>query len=119
MMKNAAGYDEMLNRIARYYGLENQSHQLVEEMAELVKALNKVWRSTHEKGRKVPDYFVHEDTWEHVAEEMADVYICLQQVERLACEQNTRMAAYMQSYYDMKIRRELARIESKEAAKDD
>ena len=112
-------YDEKLERIAHYYGLENQSHQLVEEMAELVKALNKVWRCTHERGRKVPDYFVHDDTWEDVAEEMADVYICLHQVEKLMCEKNARMASYMQKYYGAKIDREIERITMKERVEQD
>ena len=35
---------EEIHKIADYYGYEAQSRQLIEEMAELTQALNKLWR---------------------------------------------------------------------------
>lgn len=70
---------EIIN-IADYYGLENRKNQLVEEMAELTQAIckqrrlndfNETTLKTAEEIQKINENFI---------EEIADVYICLQQV---------------------------------------
>jgi NTP pyrophosphatase (non-canonical NTP hydrolase) len=60
--------------IAEHYGIESQSRQLVEEMAELMVAMNKYIRAGDDK-----KYERRED----VIEEVADVEIMLEQVKHL------------------------------------
>ena len=59
-------------RVADYYGLDAQINQSMEEMAELIQALNKYRRSNGAKG-----------TLENVIEEIADVEIMLEQLKYL------------------------------------
>mgnify|MGYP005829319167 FL=1 len=42
--------EEKIKIIARYYGYEAQSRQLIEEMAELTQAINKLWRKENYGG---------------------------------------------------------------------
>ena len=58
--------------IANHYGYESQSRQLIEEMAELMQAINKQWRN-----------FFCKDTEAKIVEEIADVEICLEQIKFL------------------------------------
>ena len=64
--------------IAEFYGYDAQSRQCIEEMAELTVALNKMWR----EGMKT-DYFYSELKKNDIAEEIADVYIMLEQMKYL------------------------------------
>ena len=77
---------EKLQRIADYYGYETQSRQLIEEMAELTQAINKLWRCenglTDQQVYMLPEVrcSIHLDS---VIEEIADVEICLEYVKYL------------------------------------
>jgi NTP pyrophosphatase (non-canonical NTP hydrolase) len=64
--------------ISEFYGFDAQSRQCIEEMAELTVALNKMWR----EGMKT-DYFYSELKKNDIAEEIADVYIMLEQMKYL------------------------------------
>lgn len=89
--------------IADFYGTEAQTHQLVEEMAELTQALNKLWRKT-----KFETDLTSEEEKEltsHVAEEIADVKVCLEQVEYLLGIENS-----VTKWKEMKIKRQQDRI---------
>lgn len=79
--------DIRLERIADHYGRNSQILKLIEEMAELTQALLK----GDEK---------------HIAEEMADVSIMLEQVEYLCW--NTNLVSAIR---EMKIERQIHRIE--------
>lgn len=79
--------DVRLERIADHYGRNSQILKLIEEMAELTQALLK----GDEK---------------HIAEEMADVSIMLEQVEYLCW--NTNLVSAIR---EMKIERQIHRIE--------
>lgn len=68
---------EKIKDIADYYGYEDQSMQLIEEMAELTQEINKFRR---EKGKISGDTAF---TRKKVIEEMADVWIMLQQIAYL------------------------------------
>lgn len=62
----------MIKQIANYYGFDCQSRQLVEEMAELTIALNKLNRT----GKMINEYNA-------VVEELADVEVMLEQIKYL------------------------------------
>lgn len=53
--------------VVDFYGIEPQARQAMEEAAELIQAINKVLRK--KDGAK-----------EHLAEEIADVFICFEQL---------------------------------------
>lgn len=63
---------------AEYYGFENQKNQLIEEMAELMQALNKYSRAC---GNGQPARISKEDAFNNVVEEIADVEVMLHQIK--------------------------------------
>ena len=91
-----------IEKIATYYGYGHQSRQLIEEMAELTQAINKFWRYE----MLCSDYLPTEDTNRsfraHIAEEIADVEICIEQVKYLLGIKNE-----VESWRDEKIKRTL------------
>ena len=70
--------DDRIKRIADHYGFEAQSRQLIEEMAELTQAINKLWR--FEKECIGGTIEIHKAK---VTEEIADVEIVLGQIKYL------------------------------------
>lgn len=71
--------------IANHYGYESQSRQLIEEMAELTVAINKLWRVEKFCDRKnIMDVkgFSYPEVKE-IIEEIADVEIMLSQIKYL------------------------------------
>lgn len=92
-----------IRQIADTYGYEAQSRQLIEEMAELTQAINKMWRvdATHcEKTDKS-----HIEAYKHIIEEIADVEICLEQVKWLLNVDES----VLEEWKVMKIERSIAR----------
>lgn len=69
-----------LNKIAHHYGLLNQTNQAIEEMSELIQALNKLIRS---RGFGQPTNIDEETARHNVIEEVADVEITLYQLKYL------------------------------------
>lgn len=67
-----------IETIADHYGYEEQSNQLVEEMAELTVAINHLRRA-----RKRKDKDKLEIALDNVKEEIADVYVMLDQIVHL------------------------------------
>ena len=77
--ENMMNSEEKIRYIADYYGYEPQSRQLIEEMAELTVAINKLWRR-HEYGATSKEIAkAHMD----VLEEIADVTVMLCQIQYL------------------------------------
>ena len=72
-----------IEEIANHYGLENQSRQLIEEMAELTVALNKYHRVFSKEYRTIKDCAKLETLTMNIAEEMTDVQIMLEQIKFL------------------------------------
>ncbi len=68
---------KIIEEIARHYGLDSQCRQTVEEMAELTQALTKFWRYGGNDAQEI------RGLREHIAEEIADVGIMLEQLELL------------------------------------
>ena len=64
-------YSRDVKRIADHFGYEKQKNMLIEEMAELIQALNKFDRKKNE------------EAYENVIEEMADVELMIDQVRYL------------------------------------
>lgn len=98
---------EEIHKIADYYGYEAQSRQLIEEMAELTKALNKLWR--YENACFNGDvYKLKHD----IIEEIADVEICLEYVKYLlGCDDSSQqIEADVEKVKKFKVERELERM---------
>lgn len=82
---NQEEYRNNIVAIAEHYGYESQSRQLIEEMAELTVAINKLWRVERFCDRKnIMDVkgFSYPKTKE-IIEEIADVEIMLAQIKYL------------------------------------
>jgi NTP pyrophosphatase (non-canonical NTP hydrolase) len=103
-----------IEHIARHYGYDAQSRQLIEEMAELTQAVNKFWRK--ELGCGVVEFYGIRKTNEfeksacfnNMVEEIADVEVMLAQMKVLLnCEDMVEQAK------DYKVRRQLERIKDK------
>lgn len=92
--------DELV-KIAEHYGYESQSRQLIEEMAELIQAINKRWRVKSEVQQAIETY--------HITEEIADVEICLEQMKWLLDCQDA-----VEYFKEEKIKRQLERIKNNE-----
>lgn len=78
-------YRNNIVAIAEHYGYESQSRQLIEEMAELTVAINKLWRVEKFCDRKnIMDVkgFSYPETKEIIGE-IADVEIMLAQIKHL------------------------------------
>lgn len=87
-----------VKQIADHYGLENQFLQLIEEMAELIVAINHDRRNPNKQNLK------------NIIEELADVELCLQQVIYLL-----KARQLVNIMTAVKISRQLERIEAEEA----
>lgn len=82
---NQEEYQNSIIEIAEHYGYDSQSRQLIEEMAELTVAINKLWRVEKFCDRKnIMDVkgFSYPEVKE-IIEEIADVEIMLSQIKYL------------------------------------
>ena len=100
-------HEKKLRTIADHYGYEAQSRQLIEEMAELTQAINKLWRIDSKKSEITWNYSDHVEAYKHIIEEVADVEICLEQVKWLLNIDESVLDEWKQ----MKIERSINRIE--------
>lgn len=66
--------------IASLCGYEAQSRQLIEEMAELTQAINKVWRMEQKDKLSITESITLDAYKNNVVEEIADVQIMLWQM---------------------------------------
>lgn len=93
---NQEEYQNNIIAIVNHYGYESQSRQLIEEMAELTVAINKMWRKSFACGfisledihREEAKYvnstkFIEEKEVQNVIEEIADTEIMLSQIKYL------------------------------------
>ena len=94
---------EKIKIIAEHYGYEAQSRQCIEEMAELMQAINKLWRAIGH-GQLTEKSF--KECLENLTEEMADVQIMLWQIEYLLSAENM-----IEEMIEKKLNRQLKRIE--------
>lgn len=97
-----------VKEIAKHYGYDAQSRQLIEEMAELTQAINKFWRKRTGKDL-VPEStqeLLSMPEYHQISSEMADVYIMLEQIRYLLRIDDTKL----QQDIDYKVERTLKRM---------
>lgn len=97
---------DKLKIIAEHYGIENQSIQLMEEMAELTIALNKYRRSSKIEHQTISESIDEQFIIEQIIEEICDVEIVLEQIKYLLNHSSSELAIWKQR----KIERQLERI---------
>ena len=97
---------DKIKKIAEYYGIENQSIQLMEEMAELTIALNKYRRSSKVEHQTISESIDEQFIIEQIIEEICDVEIVLEQIKYLLNHSSDDLAIWKQR----KIERQLERI---------
>lgn len=97
---------DKLKIIAEHYGIENQSIQLMEEMAELTIALNKYRRSSKIEHQTISESIDEQFIIEQIIEEICDVEIVLEQIKYLLNHSSDDLAVWKQR----KIERQLERI---------
>ena len=73
---------DLYQRAVEKWGEDSQFDQMIEEMAELTVALNKFKRAKHFVAQK------KEGVLENIYEELADVKMCLEQMEWIFGEEN-------------------------------
>lgn len=78
--ENKIKMDVAIKHIADKYGYDAQSRQLIEECAELIQAVNKVWRIQQINGRTVSQDIDLSFAKEHLIEGLADVSIMVEQM---------------------------------------
>ena len=101
--------NENIKNIAEHYGYDSQSRMMIEEMAELAQAINKLYRV---QGNGQPTDIDIKEALDHIHEEMADVEIVLDQIKwLLGCEANVKI------WKDIKIARQVKRIEAEDDRK--
>ena len=111
-----------LMKIADHYGCEAQRNQLIEEMAELTAAINRLHRAekkqlisydtpeTEITELNMNQYAIRAGAYEDVVHEIADVEVCLKQVKYLMEIDKDKL----KSIRDAKIERQLKRIEEEQ-----
>ena len=95
---------QAIETIADFYGFDAQSRQCIEEMAELMVALNKYFRVVNEMNY----FYEQEKCISNIAEEIADLTIMLEQMKYL-------LNIYeddIETIINRKIQRQLERIEN-------
>ena len=97
---------DKIKKIAEHYGIENQSIQLMEEMAELTIALNKYRRSSKVEHQTISESIDEQFVIEQIIEEICDVEIVLEQIKYLLNHSSDDLAVWKQR----KIERQLERI---------
>lgn len=101
-----------IEKIASHYGYEPQSRQLIEEMAELTQAINKVWRIEQKPRLNITDSITLDVYKENLVEEIADVQIMLWQMLYLLGAQDN-----VEPIIEYKIARQLERIKAEVESK--
>lgn len=106
--------NEAIKKIADTYGYDAQSRQLIEEMAELTVAINKIWRLEQtQNSEKFCLTFYNLSMWKRkneLTEEIADVTIMIEQIKYLLSISDTDIDQII----EQKLNRRLERIEKNE-----
>lgn len=104
--------DQRIVDIADHYGYNAQSRQLVEEMAELTAAINRVWRKVLKNGEvefTADEEFRKEalrtKEMKNLITEIADVEVCLAQLRYMV-----DLDALIDAEANMKLSRQIGRI---------
>lgn len=98
-------FNESIRTIAAFYGYNAQSRQLIEEMAELMVAVNKYHRALELYDIEYESAFL-DIRKDDIAEEIADVTIMLEQIKYLLSISDTDIEHIIKQ----KLNRQLERI---------
>ena len=101
---------EAIKKIADTYGYDAQSRQLIEEMAELMVAVNKYHRKINTPLLSPSDYLELQHYIFNITEEMADTIIMIEQIKHLL----TITDKNVDHIIEQKLNRQLERIEKNE-----
>lgn len=101
--------NKKIEQISEHYGYDPQSRQLIEEMAELTKALNKFWRKNLHCGEikltpELVERLKQTKEYTDILEETADVHIMIMQITHL-------LQLDIMPMIDFKLQRQCKRIE--------
>ena len=96
---------DKLKIIAEHYGIENQSIQLMEEMAELTIALNKYRRSSKIQHQTISESIDEQFIIEQIIEEICDVEIVLSQLKYLFNCSDDDLAIWKEHKLDRQLER--------------
>lgn len=97
---------EKANTILQHYGATNQRHQLIEECAELIQALNKYERVLNSSVKMWRADTIRAEN--NIASEIADVLIMIEQVSISLFNDDK---SFIDTMIDYKLNRQLKRIE--------
>lgn len=105
---------DKIKLISEHYGYDAQSRQCIEECGELIQAINKFWRKQLDCGKKefeisptlCGDALVMSEEYDNLVEELADVKICIEQLEYL-------LKIELTPIIEQKLNRQLERIKAK------
>lgn len=96
---------DKLKIIAEHYGIENQSIQLMEEMAELTIALNKYRRSSKVEHQTISESIDEQFIIAQIMEEIVDVTIVLEQLKHLFNYSDDELAIWKERKLDRQLER--------------
>lgn len=88
---------EHINEIIKKHGIVAQSMIAMEECSELIQAISKCVRSKE---------VIPTETREHLVEEMADVLICLEQLQAMYYITNEELSEWMNKKEERLLKRE-------------
>lgn len=97
--------NEKIKKIAFHYGFEAQSRQIVEEMAELIVAINKYHRKLQKKDKTPADWIDLDYCKDNIIEEMADVIVMIEQIKLLLAIQDIDVDLSGESKLDRQLER--------------
>lgn len=93
--------EQKIQYIADHYGYETQSRQLIEEMAELTVAINKMWRR-HEYNTTSKELA---EAHYNILEEIADTLIMILQIKYLIGVREGELSEIIEQKLDRQIER--------------
>lgn len=93
--------EQKVQYIADHYGYEAQSRQLIEEMAELIVAINKLWRKHEFNSTSIGLAKAHYN----ILEEMADTLIMIWQIQYLLGVGDGELSEIVELKLDRQIKR--------------
>lgn len=94
------------DKIIEHYGAASQLSIAMEECAELIQAISKMNRSAESIAGSMPDSVKFCEAKANLEEEMADVIVCINQLQKIFDIPDSRISVLA----NYKIRRQMARM---------
>lgn len=97
--------EQKIQYIADHYGYETQSRQLIEEMAELTVAINKMWRRQWRRNEYNTTSKELAEAHYNILEEIADTLIMILQIKYLIGVREGELSEIIEQKLDRQIER--------------